>query len=147
MSSIIQPVENSPTPRSLYVLVFFQVLQSIMLAGLSIFRLLENDWLMAIIPITLNEVAKDPPAVLMNGLSFLLIALVLFVLALSMLSRRYTTWLLTIFIQGGLLLYGLVTYVQGNPRYDLMVSGVILVFQLNMNSIQTAFSSNTENAL
>lgn len=147
MSAKISRNESSMSPRSLYILVIFQVLQSLMLIGTGIYRLLENPWLLSVIPLSMNEIAKDAPAVLVNEISFIFVGTILLVLALFMLSRRYTAWLLSILVQGGLLLYSLIAYYQGNPRYDVMVSGVILVFYLNQSTIQTAFRSNAENVL
>lgn len=144
MSSGNHAADKPARPRSLYVLVIFQVLQSLLFAGLSIYRLLQNSWLLSVIPFSLREIFDDTPDILIYEATFLLVSLALFVLALFMLSRSYSAWLLSIFLQGGLLLYGLITYYQGEPRYDVMVSGVILVLQLNLKSIQNVFRASTE---
>ncbi len=75
--------------------------------------------------------------VVTSGVGLLVLGLLSGAVAFQLLRMIRYAWLMAMSLQGVILFTTLVAYLRQQPNYLLMASGVVLVFYLNQNEIQS----------
>lgn len=129
-------------PRSLVILAWLQILQSLGLFGYGLYRLVY----FGIPEIQLEQSSTSLVFALIevstSGIGFILLSLPTFLIAIALLRFKSWAWLLAMSIQCLGLLVTLVGYVTHKPNYPSMILGVLLVFYLNQQDVRDAFHEN-----
>lgn len=131
-------------PRSVTILVVFQLLQSITLMAYGGYRLAVAGWPSQAWEFSLDFLAAALVQVITSGAGLLVLGMLTFIFALQLFWMRRYAWLMAMSLQGIILLTSLIAYLQREPKYILMASGVILVFYLNQNEIQSVLRGRQE---
>jgi hypothetical protein len=131
-------------PRSVTILVVFQLLQSITLMAYGGYRLVVAGWPSQAWEFSLDFLAAALVQVITSGAGLLVLGMLTFIIALQLFWMRRYAWLMAMSLQGIILLTSLIAYLRHEPRYILMASGVILVFYLNQNEIQSVLRGRQE---
>lgn len=131
---------NQIRPRSLIILVFLQILQSLGLVGYSVYLVNFGGWnntedpahILSYVPLVIFSEAT-------SGIVFMVLGVLTFVIAISLYLSRRWAWLAAMGIQGIGLLAGIWVYLHGAPNYVGMVLGIILVLYLNQGEVEEFF--------
>lgn len=147
---MVAPEQNKPFPtrtRSVTILAWLHLLQSLGLFGFGIYFALTAGWgekgsgiAYQYLPLAMFE------DMLSAVITFSLGALGVLI-AIAMLRLRPFAWLAAIILQGLGLLAALYGYIRGHPNYVGMAVGIFLVFYLNQYEVREAFRSAARPAL
>jgi len=77
--------------------------------------------------------------VLSSGLLYLVLAIITLYIALALWLLSSWAWIAAMTLQGFSLLAALVGYLRHHPNYISMLLGILLVFYLNQQEVQSAF--------
>ena len=136
------PIQNSrPTGRSrpfglkaIIVLLLFQALLSIVV----VIALLVTN-----VPI-LNAQPYSPNSQIVNLISYALLGVSRFIIAVGLWRLRRWAWLWMMLQMAGSMAMDIQTYYAGQPLYVSMILNVILVFYLNQHEVQQLFTTPEE---
>lgn len=131
-------------PRSVTILVVFQLLQSLTLLAYGGYRLATAGWPSQAWEFSLDFLAAALVQVITSGAGLLVLGTLTFIIALQLIGMRSYAWLMAMSLQGVILLTSLIAYLRHEPKFILMASGVILVFYLNQNEVQSVMRGRQE---
>jgi hypothetical protein len=136
----IQPAQKSPgRPRSLAIVASLQILQSLILLGLGITLVYTSGWT----PVELERAMQYLPLALvgsmLSGVVLAALGIAGLASALALLRMYSWAWMVAMLLQGLGLAAALWGYLNHSPNYIGMFLGVMIVFYLNQNEIQTVF--------
>lgn len=127
-------------PRSLQILVILIVMQSLGLFSYGLYLLTLHGWLIRDPGLPLGRFL---PFVLPEDFSFglvmVLLALLLFLLAVSLRRMKRWAWIAVVFMQGFSLLSALLEYFRNKPNFTGMLLSIVIVFYLNQSEVQEIF--------
>jgi hypothetical protein len=124
-------------PRSVTILAWLQVLQSLSVLALRLF--FSTGWLL----VDLEQAAQFLPLALFDHMFSISVTLLLSVLgiliAIALYRLRPWAWLAAMSLQGLGLLAALIGYINQHPNYIGMLISILLVLYLNQNEVKAAF--------
>lgn len=127
-------------PRSVAILVILQVLQGIGLLAYSLYMGEMYGWGFEKREVQLPHIAPfEVFEVLSSGLLYLVLAIITLYIALALWLLSSWAWIAAMTLQGFSLLAALVGYLRHHPNYISMLLGILLVFYLNQQEVQSAF--------
>lgn len=135
----ISPSLKAHHQRSVKILAWLHMLQSLALLGFAVYTVSSGGWVEA-----LNETAiQYLPLALFDGMIsavvMMILALLGMAIGLAMLRLQSWAWLPAMSLQGLGLMAALYSYIRGRPNYVGMLIGIFLVFYLNQGEVQAAF--------
>lgn len=141
---MVAPQENKPSPtrtRSVTILAWLHLLQSLGLIGFGIYFALTAGWgekgsgiAYQYLPLAMFEdMLSAVITFTLGGLGA--------IIAIAMFRLHPFAWLAAIILQGLGLLAALYGYIRGHPNYVGMAVGIFLVFYLNQYEVREAFRS------
>ena len=133
------PTHRRQRPRSVVILVVFQIIQSLGLLGYGISLVLENGRLFGAGGGALQYMPFAWFEGLSSGIVLICLALVTLLVSIALLRLKSWAWMAAMTIQGVGLLAGLLGYIRNRPNYIGMLLGIILVLYLNNQEIQETF--------
>jgi hypothetical protein len=126
-------------PRSVTILAFLQVVQSLGFLGFGVMQVIEYKWPETIVwdsPETLIPTLFD---LMISGIGLIFVGVLMLIVTIELLRLRSWAWILSMSVQGMGLFAALLGYMRGDPNYLTMFLGVLLVFYLNQQEVQDAF--------
>lgn len=141
MSTATNPqTRTHARPRSVVILIFLQVLQSLGLVGYSVYLVSFGGWsnredpahILSFVPFVIFSEAA-------SGIVFMILGVLTFIVAISLYLSRQWAWLAAMSIQGLGLLAGIWVYLHGAPNYVGMALGILLVLYLNHHEVEEYF--------
>jgi uncharacterized membrane protein YvlD (DUF360 family) len=131
-------------PRSVIILVIFQLLQSLTLLTYGSFRVVTAAWPGNAWEFSLDFLATMLVQVITSGAGLLILGLFTLIISGQLFRMKAYAWLMAMSLQGIILLTSLIAYLRHEPNYLLMTFGVVLVFYLNLNDIRAVMWGGRE---
>jgi hypothetical protein len=126
-------------PRSVTILAFLQVLQSLGFLGFGVMQVLEFEWPEAVVWQTPETFIPTVIELMVSGIGLIFVGVLMLIVTIELLRLRSWAWILSMSVQGMGLFAALSGYLRGEPNYLSMALGVLLVFYLNQQEVQDAF--------
>jgi hypothetical protein len=130
------PPRRIERPRSVAILAGIQVLQSLSLLIYGIYRISMAGWPSSRWEFNWDFFVSTLVQVVTSGVGLLVLGLLTGAVAFQLLRMTRYAWLMAMSLQGVILFTSLVAYINQQPNFLLMASGVILVFYLNQQEVQ-----------
>jgi hypothetical protein len=124
-------------PRSVIILVVFQLFESLFLLTYGGYRIATADLPNRVWEFSLDFLADTLVLVINSGAGMLVLGILTLVITLQLYGMKSYAWLMAMSLQGIILLTSLIAYLRQEPNFIIMALGVVLVFYLNQNEIQT----------
>jgi hypothetical protein len=124
-------------PRSVTILVVFQLFQSLTLLTYGGYRIATTEFPSRAWEFSLDFLADALVQVINSGAGMLVLGVLTLVIALQLYGMKSYAWLMAMSLQGIILLTSLIAYLRQEPNFILMLLGVVLIFYLNQYEIQT----------
>lgn len=142
----IAPVrrQQAERPRSVVILVVLQIIQSLSLFSFGFYRLTTLAWPSRVWELSLEVLATVLVQVITSGIGLLVLGSLALFVAWQLFGMKSYAWLMAMSLQGIILLTSLFAYMREEPNHILMAMGVLLVFYLNQNEIQTVMRGSQE---
>jgi hypothetical protein len=131
-------------PRSVIILVVFQIFQSLTLFTYGGFRITTAAWPNKAWELSLDFLAASLVMVITSGAGLLVLGFIALIIAWQLFRMKRYAWLMAMALQGIILLTSLMAYMRHEPNYILMAFGVVLVFYLNQNDIRAVMRAGQE---
>ena len=102
-----------------------------------VFVISSSGWSMGQWEFSLDLLVTALVQVVTSRVGLLVLGLLSAAMALQLFRMTRYAWLFAMSLQGVILFTSLIAYLRQEPNYLLMASGVVLVFYLNQNEIQS----------
>lgn len=131
-------------PRSVIILALLQILQGAGLLSAGVYQAIEQGWDFhkhlggwMYMPLPLLESLATAIVLIALGTMMLLVSL-------ALLGLFRWAWLVSMSLQGFGLFLGIISYMRHRPNFLGMVLGILIVFYLNLDEVQTAFQTKRQ---
>ena len=132
-------------PRSLVILFLLQVSQGLGLLAYSLYIGNKLGWGFKKGEVQILDIAPfEVFDLISSGALYLALASITLILAIALWMLKSWAWLSSMALQGFSLFAALIGYLRGHPNYISMVLGILLVFYLNLQEIQSALRSKQD---
>lgn len=135
----VQPTINKRRPRSVTILAWMQLIQSLSLLGFGGYLLIASEDVLAG---TARATHFLPLAVFDDMISsavMVILGLLGLITAFALLHLKHWAWMAALILQGFGLIAALVMYVRQQPNYVGMLMSIIIVLYLNQQEVHSAF--------
>lgn len=131
-------------PRSVVIVVVLQIIQSLALFSFGVYRITTLAWPSRVWELSLEVLATVLVQVITSGVGLLVLGSLALLVAWQLFGMKSYAWLMGMSLQGIILLTSLIAYLREEPNHILMAMGVLLVFYLNQNEIQSVMRGSQE---
>jgi hypothetical protein len=131
--------KKASRPRSVTILAWLQILQSLGLLGYGGYLVDAKGWTFTEKASTIQFIPLALFDWMTNGVILVVLGACMAIVSLALFRLRSWAWLASMALQGAGLFAGLIGYIYGSPNYFGMILGTFIVLYLNRQEVQAAF--------